>query len=130
MIRKAAAFVRDGAKITWTCSGCGLSITGSGGFLTADMQQVNRAEQGWKRFKDAHPQGSTVADLMDTPEKVPWLAWHADCAPDPEGPPYSIDIQRIDTQGKLLHWAGHLMKKTWIGVTDFADLLGRAGDAA
>lgn len=118
-------------RITWFCTACGEPITAGTGYLEVDTRAVQAAEDAAREFDKAHPEGFNVGELLsDYPDRVPWLPWHEQCDPDPEQTGYFVDIHRIDSLAKLVHWAGHLGDKPWVNMTDWNDLLTDLGQDA
>ena len=59
--------------------------------------------------------------------KVEWLAVHDACdsAEAIQGDAYSIAIERIRRPRQALAWTAHVMEKSWLVTTNWADLLHR-----
>lgn len=64
---------------------------------------------------------------MTTPRKLPRNAMSkSGITLHGGGYPYHIDVDRIDTPGKLLRWIAHLSIKQWFTMYDLHDLLAYA----
>ncbi len=131
-----AMFRLTGEHITWIC-GCGKPISSGTGYITTDDHIADRyaheSEEFWRRREQAESgNGIALTRASDIPfhAPVPWRAWHQKCDPNPEDDAYWFDVHRADTLRKLMHWAGHLMGKTWVTFTDLPDLLMRMGQDA
>lgn len=126
-----------GVRITWICNDCGKPIVAGSGYVTVDDRRADRnaseSEAFWRRrWAEAGDDRFLVTRASDIPfhPPVPWQAFHGRCDPNPDDGGYWFDVHRADTIRKVMHWAGHLMCKTWIDGTDLPDLLMRMGQDA
>jgi hypothetical protein len=122
--------IKGTTRITWFCTACKEPITAGTGYLEVDTRAVHSAEEAARKFNDKYPEGFDVVALDEYPDPVPWLPWHEQCDPDPEHTGYYMEIHRIDSLAKLVHWAGHLGGKTWINKTDWNHMMTELGQDA
>ncbi|MFE1928460.1 hypothetical protein ACFW91_38665 [Streptomyces asoensis] len=102
------------------CDGCRKPIDDEDGYLWIDNQAVNRAQIAAQEWEASHPDG-LISDFADYPEEVRWQTHHATCAPGTGG--YDIPAEKIRSWEQLLDWTAHLMEKTWLGHSDWDDVL-------
>ena len=120
-----------GHRITWYCRVCDQPIGPYAGYLAVDIYAVNEVERDARNRESAEPRAYTAGEVLEFPHNVRWQALHAGCDPDPDGDEYAIDIGRIDTLARLIHWAGYLgSTKTWIRYTDWNQILLAVGEDA
>jgi hypothetical protein len=124
----------NGERLAWHCHACGQRVADGSGYLEVDLATAGRHRDAWHRYEAKHSQanGVIISSLADMPDvaRAHWRAWHRTCDPRPDANTYWFDVERCDTLGKLIHWAGHLVGKTWIGDTDWSDVLLEIGTDA
>ena len=115
----------QGTKVCVFCQACGAEIEDNG-HIWIDQSDVSRVEEAWdaKRNKTTW----SPAELARMPSQVGWQAHHFSCDPKPDAYAYEILAERINTAAKLVHWTAHLMGKSWIEATDWANVLRSASD--
>lgn len=111
------------AELTWSCAVCSTPVADGAGFLTVDMPSVQEVDQAWDDFREKHPGGYDLTELIDMPDQVRWRAVHEAC--EEEGSSYSIEIAKVRTHAGLLKWTAHLMGKRWLSSTDWAEVIDR-----
>ncbi len=117
--------------LTWHCTGCGKPIADGKGWVEVDSGRAYQVMILDKEYSRDHGGLINLADWMNTvPESPHWHAWHKACDPDLNGGGYWIDVSRINTLAKLVHWAGHLGQKNWIGHTNWTEILESIGEYA
>ncbi|MDX3229410.1 hypothetical protein [Streptomyces sp. ME19-01-6] len=120
------------ADLALICDACKTSIADDDGYLWIDNDAVNKASRAyadWERqhtVKEGPLEGGVMygaGALFDLPDDVPWQAHHAACDPNPDANGYPIPAEKLRTWGALLDWTAHLMEKSWLAQTDWAQLL-------
>jgi len=109
----------------WVCDECGLSIANGEGavyLLITEIQKVGRGSS---------ENGDTGIDLLDLVarrnDEPHWHVTHFACAPEPDEPTYSIDVERIRTSVQAHSWTFHLYGKTWGPETNWHELMMKQG---
>lgn len=123
----AGAILRlDGPTVVITCQVCRRPVVGDG-YVWVDNAEIAACERAWAEFderrggKSWQPVG--LEDLFALPDEAEWQAHHARCDPNPDRSSYSIQANRIDTAAKLLDWTAHLMGKSWLGHTNWDNVI-------
>jgi hypothetical protein len=119
---------RPQPQITWTCAECRQPIEDGTGYIHIDLAAVMAVETAAHEWTAKHetPEGAiflTGADLFDYPTAAGWTTHHADCDPHPDSNDYWFDVARARTHAQLLDWTAHLMGKTWLEHTNWANLI-------
>lgn len=117
----------------FTCDECKKPIPSLDGHIYVLMHDVEVAEIAApalrEEFSTELPGGGRAysgADLLRMPDKTArWRTVHDTCTPAEHENIYSIDLSRIDTYEKALHWTGHLMGKTWLASTNWGAVIRR-----
>lgn len=120
-------------RLTWTCNGCGKPVADGAGYIHVNESRVAEVKRKTKEVTDRVRTKSKCVglevwsggDLLDLPNREPWRVHHSDCDPEPDSIDYHFDIRRARTHAHLLSWTAHLMRKDWIGSTDWADFIDR-----
>ncbi|WP_284762820.1 hypothetical protein [Arthrobacter sp. efr-133-R2A-63] len=110
-------------KHVWTCHYCKKSIRDGAGYVDvpgADVYRLEKAEQTWR---EDHPYGGTLKELLGLPNPAAWVATHTKCDPHPEKGSYRFDVAEARTTEDILDWTLHLMDKTWMEFTDWTDFI-------
>jgi hypothetical protein len=117
--------------LTWYCTGCGKPIADGKGWIEVDNGRAYEVMTLDAEYSREHGGLIDLADWMRViPEAPDWHAWHKACDPDIDRSGYWIDVARINTLAKLVHWAGHLGGKNWIGHTNWNQVLEDIGEYA
>lgn len=100
------------------------------GLLHIPHREVNRAQREWREWNEK-PQGGYIEGLMAMPDVVPWQVHCRACNPHVDASDgglcpgcYAISINECRSWRALLRWTSHLADKSWLGVTDWFDLIG------
>lgn len=118
----------------WTCDGCSQPITTSG-YLWVKYHDIGRATaavSAWESAQmsigaDGFPEPVDVGQAADVPDPARWYVHHRACDPEADVACYWVEVERLDTWSRVVGWTVHLMGKSWLDVTDWRDLLRRAG---
>lgn len=117
----------EGTKVIVTCQACRRPVLGKDGYLWIDGTELAEHEKAWaphdRQSADPSFRAIELSELMSLPGPAQWRAHHARCDLDPDAGVYSVASERIDTVGKLLDWTAHLMGKSWIGDTNWDDVI-------
>jgi hypothetical protein len=65
----------------------------------------------------------TGAGIVTRPSRVTWRAHHSACDSGEEADLYSIPSPKLRTWADLVDWTAHLMEKTWLSDTTWAQML-------
>jgi hypothetical protein len=105
------------------CDGCGKPA--DNGYLYVTYAAIHEYEVQKSEWDAAHPPGQALSltGLFDHPEPARWWLMHRRCDPQPDADSYWIDLERINTWERLVHWTAHLMEKNWLASTDWQRLL-------
>lgn len=121
----------EAMSIQFVCEKCGKPITnlpeGCLWISYAAALEAHRAseQEREKRKRKAGRKGDTVRfSEIKVVTQVKWHITHDECISDPtHAADYWISLDRIDTAPRMLHWTAHLMRKTWITLTDWDSLM-------
>lgn len=97
------------------CQACDQPIVTGTGILWIEPLRAIEAMAETERFE--------AGELLDLPAKVLWQIHHHRCVPAGANVEYSIEVERIAAWAQLTEWTAHLMTKTWLPATSWADLL-------
>lgn len=128
----------DEPTIDWSCELCGIGITGDGGSLRMPRAELSRYKVELEAFQEAQERkwaeqenGLRSYNPRDLPARAHWVVICRSCYHEHQRwqdglddyinrfDGYTIDVGRIDTHIKLLHWTSHLMTKDWLASTDW-----------
>jgi hypothetical protein len=113
------------------CDVCNQQVQDHDGHLSvhrADIRAHQKAVAEWKQrtgsdHADGAPHAVGIMDMAAYPEPAKWTVLHVRCCEHPEAGEYPIEIHRVRTWPDLVAWTAHLMGKTWLGHTDWSELL-------
>lgn len=91
--------------IRWNCAVCLYPVDDNYGYVHADMQQINEAQEE-RRFGGSPP-------------TVHWHPYHYGCAPEGSDGPYGFEVERVRSAVDLEWWDSHLRGKAWCALTDW-----------
>lgn len=115
-----------GTTIEWNCSVCGKAVDDGAGYLTIDIDEVNKVEDARREWDAAHPRDFSVDELLaEYPRDAGWLVFHGDCDPEPDRQSYWFDVGRIRSPWDVVAWTAHLMEKSWLPATSWDSLIGK-----
>ena len=112
------------------CDGCGKPIADGHGYLWIDREAIARAvaaKAEWERKREAdrakNAGWSTPYNPLDAPAAVRWQAHHDDCDKGRGGDDYYVPSYGMRSWRQLLDWTAQVMEKSWIGLTDWPEVL-------
>lgn len=111
--------------LVWMCDACKKAIDDNDGHLWVDLSDAEDVRQGRREWEEKHDtgRGVSLADFADLPDPTQWRRHHRGCDPAPDALAYDIGVERVRTHAHLLSWSAHLSGKTWIGCTDWFELM-------
>lgn len=119
---------RHESLISYRCRECKGLVTKSNGYIHVSLTEAERHREAWDQYRservgDFGLVWTKLDDLEKLPEPAPWLVHHKNCDPNPGEYCYWFYVNRADTHEKLLSWTAHLLDKSWLQDTDWADFL-------
>jgi hypothetical protein len=111
--------------LEWVCDVCRMTIADSEGMLWVDVvaaESVGRARLAWD---SAHASTASLSEYLSRPRQVRWHVVHYRCDPDPDAAAYMVEVATARTAWELLDWTAHFMGKSWVGHTDWDQVIAR-----
>jgi hypothetical protein len=118
------------SRVAWDCAVCGSPIDDNDGYLWVSVCDAIRALEAEQEWKQRHGSVVSIAELLELPDHVPWVAVHRGCDTRPEETGYWIDVERLRSPWDLLRWSAHLSEKNWLRATNWPDVISRVADRA
>ncbi|GAA1429321.1 hypothetical protein GCM10009601_44330 [Streptomyces thermospinosisporus] len=119
------------------CDACKQAIADGEGGLWVDMSEVEQAsinERAWEQLEaEQHESGVRTfsgESIQSYPDPARWRVHHYSCDPSPSANSYAIEVHRCRSWADLVWWTAHLMGKSWLGQTDWDELLQQASESA
>jgi hypothetical protein len=91
------------------------------------MSEVDRYQDETRTWEAEHEDDDgvlvvNVAELMEAPDVIPWVALHEVCDRT-AGEAYAIGVEELRTPWDLILKTADLMGKSWLEATDWSEVL-------
>lgn len=114
-------------EITLICGTCHGPIEGDTGALAVSFPAILAHRRALAEWRQEHPGPVPSArDIRGFPEPLRWTPVHDKClGPEPDDA-YDIDAAVLASAGGFIEWSRQLRRKSWIGFTDWEQVLREA----
>lgn len=114
-------------EITLICGTCHGPIEGDSGGLAVYFPDINEHRRLLTEWRQQHPEPvPDVRDVRGFPEPLRWTPVHDKCVLAETADAYEIDAAALTSAGGFIEWSRQLRRKSWIGFTDWEQVLREA----